>query len=92
MVTPISLSVDESLSVEVTAGDEQPFRYAVVSDGETVATYRTRADLRTRAGQLGLRNVICRHVPDAEKAAVEEQLAAAVAERSAALAAEFGDR
>lgn len=98
MVTPITLSMGdsvpgvESLSVEVAAGDDRPFQYAVVSGDETVATYRTSADLRTRAGRLGLGNVICRHVPAAENAAVEEQLAAAVADRSAALAAEFGDR
>ena len=91
-MTVVELVLTESLSVRLTAGTSKPCAYEVVHEGETVASYETSADPRTTGGRVGVRNVVCRHVPAAEKATVEERLAAAVSDREADLTEELGPR
>ena len=88
----VVIDLDESLSVELTAGREKPCAYAVLHEGREVATYETSADPRTAGGRVGLRNVICRQVPGREKAAMEGALEEALEEHDEALVEEFGPR
>lgn len=92
MVTVPVFELDESLSVMVTGASSNTVAYTVVHEGEEVARYETSADPRTIGGRIGLRNVVCRHVPDADKEAVEERLTTAFADREDELADELGPR
>ena len=91
-MTVVVIDLDESLSVSMTAGTSKPCAYAVVHEGEEVARYETSADPRTTGGRVGLRNVVCKRVPDYDKAVVDERLSAGIAEHTEELTEEFGPR
>lgn len=74
-MTVVEIDLGESLPVVVTAGEAKPCRYVVVHEGDAVTSYETSADPRTAGGRIGLRNVVCRHVPELEKAVVADRLA-----------------
>lgn len=80
------------MSVEMTIGTSKPCRYTVIYEGEDVAQYETSADPRTAGGRVGLRNVICRHVAEYDKAMVNRQLSTEISEHAEAVANEFGPR
>lgn len=86
----VVIDLDDSLSVEMTTGASKPCSYTVVYEGEEVAQYETSADPRTAGGCVGLRNVVCRHVDDYDKATVNEQLSTEISAHAEALFKEFG--
>lgn len=92
MVTVVVVGLDESLSVELTAGTTKPCAYTVVYEDEEIAQYETSADPRTIGGRVSLRNVICRRVPDREKSEVDTTLSVEIETYAAELAEEFGPR
>ena len=61
-------------------------------DGEQVAQYETSADPRTAGGRVGLRNIVCRHVSDVDKNAIDERLSTEISQNTEALLNEFGSR
>ncbi len=73
-MTVVAIDIDESLAVTMTEGASKPCAYTIVYKGEEVTQYETSADPRTIGGRIGLRNVICKRVPDYEKAAIDEAL------------------
>lgn len=88
----VVLTVDESLSVTVTAGTSKPCAYVVAHEDEEIARYETSADPRTLGGRVGLRNIICRRLPNYEKTTVDETLSTRIAEHTTALTEELGPR
>lgn len=88
----VEIELSEGVSVRLMRGESKPCRYVVVHGGEAVADYETSADPRTAGGRIGLRNVVCRHVPELDKQEAEDRLAAGLDAHEAALAEEFGPR
>lgn len=91
-MTVVVIDLDESLSVTMTTGTSKPCSYTIIYQGEEVAQYETSADPRTTGGRVGLRNIVCRRVPNYDKAVVDEQLTTSIAEHAEALTEEFGSR
>lgn len=88
----VVINLDESLSVQMTTGTSKPCSYTVVYEGAEVVQYETSVDPRTAGGRVGLRNVVCQRVPNYDKAVVDEELSAGIAEYEDALTEEFGPR
>lgn len=86
----IELDLDEAVSVRMREGDSLPYEYLVVHDGEVVTGYESSAHPLTPGARVGVRNLVCRWVPDREKDAVEETLAAAIEANEAAVTDRFG--
>lgn len=88
----VVIDIDESLSVTVTAGTEKPCAYAVIYREEEITRYETSADPRTIGGRIGLRNIVCRRVPDYDRAVVDEKLSVEISDHAEALTEELGAR
>lgn len=88
----VDIDLDDSLSVTVSATPSDACAYTIVYDGEELTQYETSADPRTIGGQIGLRNVVCRHVPSYDKSEIEKRLAAEVSNHERALVEELGRR
>ena len=88
----VVIELEQSISVEMTTGDSKPCKYTVMHDGEQVAQYETSADPRTAGGRVGLRNIVCRHVSDVDKNAIDERLSTEISQNTEALLNEFGSR
>ena len=88
-MTVVVVELDESISVELTSGDSKPCSYTVIHEGKQVAQYETSADPRTAGGRVGLRNIICRHVTDVEKNAINDQLSTEISKNTEALSNEL---
>lgn len=88
----VVIELEKSIFVEMTTGDSKPCKYTVMHDGEQVAQYETSADPRTAGGRVGLRNIVCRHVSDVDKNAIDERLSTEISQNTEALLNEFGSR
>ncbi|GAA0251087.1 hypothetical protein ACFFQF_22255 [Haladaptatus pallidirubidus] len=88
----VVIELEESIFVEMTTGDSKPCNYTIMHDGEQVAQYETSADPRTAGGRVGLRNIVCRHVSDVDKNAIDERLSIEISQNAEALSNEFGSR
>ncbi len=88
----VSITLTESIVVEMTAGETKPCKYVIFHDGERISQYETSADPRTAGGQVGLRNIIYRHVSDVDKDEIAEQVSNGISNSEAAISEEFGSR
>jgi hypothetical protein len=86
----VEVALDEAVTVRMREGDSSPYEYAVVHDGEVVASYESGSHPQTPGARVAIRNLVCRWVPDREKDAVEEALVAGLEANEAAVTDAFG--